>query len=287
MKKILITGANGQVGWELQSEFSFTPAQIFAFDRSTLDLANPDAIRNVIREVKPNIILNAGAYTAVDLAEKEQDLAMAINGNAPGILAEEAKKINALLVHYSTDYVFDGSSSHPYKEVDATNPLNAYGKSKLAGEQAIQAVDCHHYIFRTSWVYGNRGKNFLLTMLKLGAERDQLKIVEDQIGAPTWCHAIAETTKVILQGKHDAWGLYNLTNQGSTSWLGFATAIFKQASLTRPGFVPPVLSGIPSSAYPTPAKRPHNSRLCPNKFQKTFGLMLPNWDHALNQCLMR
>lgn len=279
MKKVLITGVNGQVGWELQSEFRSTDCQLFAFDRTQLDLASPDAIRKVIRDRQPDLILNAAAYTAVDLAEKEQELAMAINGHAPGVMAEEAKRCGAILVHYSTDYVFDGTSPVPYKEIDAPHPLNVYGKSKLFGEQAIQAIGCNHYIFRTSWVYGSRGKNFFLTMLKLGAERDQLKIVQDQIGAPTWCYTIAKATKDILKARHDAWGLYNLTNSGKTSWLGFAESIFKHTPFS------PKLIGIPATEYPTPAKRPQNSQLCPLKLQKTFNLFLPNWEEALRFCV--
>ena len=196
-RKILLTGKNGQVGWEL--ERSLQPlGQVIAFDRSGLDLASPDSIRAVIREVKPELIVNPAAYTAVDKAESEPDLAMAVNGVAPGIIAEEAKRLGAALIHYSTDYVFDGTKAEPYTEDDVPKPINVYGKTKLAGEQAVQAIGVPHLIFRTSWVYGMRGKNFLLTILRMAKEKDELRIVDDQFGAPTWSRMIAETTAQVL-----------------------------------------------------------------------------------------
>jgi dTDP-4-dehydrorhamnose reductase len=191
MTRILLTGKNGQVGWELQRTLA-TLGEVVTLDRQDLDLADPDSIRRVVREHKPNLIVNAAAYTAVDKAEEESDLAMVINGTAPGILAEEAKRLSAAIIHYSTDYVFDGSKNTPYTEEDAPNPLNVYGRTKLAGERAIQAVGAPYLILRTSWVYGMRGKNFLLTILRLARERNEIKVVNDQIGAPTWSRIIAQ-----------------------------------------------------------------------------------------------
>ena len=195
--KILLTGKNGQVGWELQRTLT-TLGDVVAIDRKGMDLANPDSIRNTIRAVRPDLIVNAAAYTAVDKAESEPELAMAINGIAPGIMAEEAGRLGAAMVHYSTDYVFDGTKTTPYTEGDILNPINVYGKTKLAGEQAVQAAGIPHLIFRTSWVYGLRGRNFLLTILRLAKEWDELKIVDDQIGAPTWSRMVAEATATIL-----------------------------------------------------------------------------------------
>lgn len=290
MNKILITGCNGQVGWELQR--SLAPlGKIFAFDRFSLDLSNKDTIRQTVRSINPNIIVNAGAYTAVDKAENDFEMSLALNGTAPEILAEEAKRINAILIHYSTDYVFDGSADDSYHERSPTNPLNAYGKTKLAGETAIQVVGGNYLILRTSWVYASRGKNFLLTMLKLAKERDTLKIVQDQIGAPTWSRMIAEATAYILSqtffSRHNnIWGIYNLTCSGKTSWLGFADAIFRLHSKKYPGvFNSPKLIGIPSSDYPTPTLRPKNSLLCPLKLQKTFCVHMPDWEKALELCM--
>ncbi|TAE56876.1 MAG: dTDP-4-dehydrorhamnose reductase, partial [Nostocales cyanobacterium] len=231
--KILLTGVSGQVGWELQRTL-MTVGDIIAVDRHQLDLAKPDSIRGTIRDIKPDLIVNPAAYTAVDKAESEIDLAMAINGVAPGIMAEEAKKLNASIIHYSTDYVFDGNKNNPYQENDVTNPQNIYGKTKLAGEEAISSIGVNHIIFRTSWVYGLRGKNFLLTMEKLAKEREEIKVVDDQIGSPTWSRMIAEiTAQIITQGQNNLTdffanngGIYNLSPGGKTSWYGFAKAIF-------------------------------------------------------------
>lgn len=287
MKKILVIGKDGQVGWELQRTLA-TLGTVIACDRQTIDLANNDSIINVIRDVKPAIIVNAAAYTAVDKAETEQELAFQINGKASGILAEEAKRLNAMLVHYSTDYVFSGQSTSPYSENHPTAPLNVYGQSKLAGEKAIQAVGGQHLILRTSWVYGMRGKNFLLTMLKLGKERDQLKIVMDQIGAPTWSRMIAQATGQILNRcltkPDDFWGTYHLTSQGQTSWKDFAVAIFGIAEHTHALRIPQV-TGIPATEYPLPAKRPSYSVLSNEKLLKTFNVTLPTWDKALALCM--
>lgn len=279
MKKILLTGKDGQVGWELQHTLAHL-GQVHALDRNALDLQHPDKLRSIIRDYKPDLIVNAAAYTAVDKAESDLDVAQAINVTAPGIMAEEAKKIGAVFVHYSTDYVFDGTSSKPYLEADPTNPLNAYGRTKLEGEKAVQAVDGKYLIFRTSWVYGMRGKNFLLTMLRLANEKDSLRIVQDQIGAPTWSRLISETTAEILSLK-DVKGIFNLTSSGSTSWLGFAEAIFE----LYPNAKAPILQGISTAEYPLPAMRPKYSVLSHDKIKSTFNLVLPNWKESLKLCI--
>ncbi len=277
MKKILLIGRNGQVGWELQR--SLAPfGEVIALDRHALDLAKPDSIRDAIRSVQPNVIVNAAAYTAVDKAETEVELAMTINSVAPGVMAEEAKKTGALLVHYSTDYVFDGSKPTPYLEDDLPNPLNAYGRSKLAGEQAIGSSGCRHLIFRTSWVYGLRGNNFLHTVLRLAKERDKLSMVADQTGAPTWSRMIAEATALALHGNTPT-GLYHMTSDGQTSWHGFAKAILDAEDWTGR------LTPIPAKDYPLPAQRPANSTLSNEKLATVFGLALPEWRQALNLCL--
>ena len=287
--KILLLGKNGQVGSELQISLT-SLGELTAWDRSDLDLSNPDSIREKIRVLRPNIIVNAVAYTAVDKAESEPDLAMAVNGTAPGILAEEAARLDALLVHYSTDYVFDGSKSSPYTEQDATNPLNVYGRSKLAGEQAICAKTSRFLIFRTSWVYDARGKNFLTTIKRAGAQRPELTIVNDQIGAPTWSREIAKATAQIIghylerPDQKQISGIYHLTAQGQTSWFDFAQAAAEQglfAGLEHP----PALRAIPSTEYPTPTKRPMYSVLSNAKLQEQFGIQLPDWKESLRECL--
>lgn len=290
MRRILIIGKDGQVGWELQRTLS-PMGQVFALNRASLDLSDTDKIRDVIREIKPSLIVNSAAYTAVDKAESDQEMAHQINAIAPGILAEEAKKHDALLIHYSTDYVFDGLSKSPYKEQDKTAPINYYGLSKLEGEKSIQEVGGKHLILRTSWVYGMRGKNFLLTMLRLASERDNLKIVDDQLGAPTWSRLIAESTaqiaKINLDNfNHDLSGIYHLTSSGVTSWCGFAQAIFKHYSKgANKDFRVPQTKGITTSEYPTPAARPHYSVLSNDKIKNTFGIIMPNWEDALQLCL--
>jgi dTDP-4-dehydrorhamnose reductase len=287
--KILLTGSRGQVGWELARSLS-TLGEVIALDSSRLDLTDADAIRRAVADIQPRIIVNPAAHTAVDKAESEAERAYALNATAPGILAEEAEKLGALLIHYSTDYVFDGSGEQARVETDATGPLNVYGASKLAGELAIQANCQRHLIFRTSWVYGARGANFLLTMRRLMRERPELKIVADQIGAPTWCRSLADATaQVIAQvdsafvgaDKPQAWGVYHMTNAGETSWHGFAQAILEldaPESQTR-------LLPIPSSDYPTPARRPLNSRLNNDKLERVFGVRLPDWRLALRLCM--
>jgi dTDP-4-dehydrorhamnose reductase len=253
-----------------------------------IDLSQPDSIRHVIREVMPDLIVNPAAYTAVDKAEAEPELAMAVNGTAPGVIAEEAKLLGAGVIHYSTDYVFNGNQATPYTEQDEPDPQNVYGKTKLAGEKAIQAVGVPHFILRTSWVYGLRGKNFLLTMLKLAREREELRVVDDQVGAPTWSRMIAESTAQILsQGKKDLIGflnnnsgIYNLTASGETSWYGFAKAIFEYDSNPSQQKLKKLVA-IPSQEYPTPAKRPAYSSLDTQKISSTFGLALPSWQRNL------
>jgi dTDP-4-dehydrorhamnose reductase len=277
--RILLTGRNGQVGWELERKLARLGA-VHATDRAALDLADFDAIRRVVREAKPEVIVNAAAHTAVDQAESEPAAAMRLNAEAPGVLAEEAKRLGAMLVHYSTDYVFDGTSQAPYVESDATNPLSVYGRSKLEGERAIEAVDGRHLILRTSWVYSGRGKNFFLTMLRLAKERPELRVVDDQRGAPTWARSISEATAAILpvaQGKGIS-GLFHFTAAGATTWFGFATEILRLAGLaTR-------LTPIAAADYPTAARRPANSVLCNTKLQRDFGVALPEWRDALEVC---
>lgn len=289
--RVLVTGADGQVGRALVAEFA-DAGEVIACNRQNLDLSDAEQIRRKVREVQPTIILNAGAYTAVDRAESERDLAMAINGVAPGVLAEEAKKIGALLVHYSTDYVFDGSKNGPWVEEDGTNPLSVYGASKLAGEDAIRAVGGRYLIFRTSWVYAPEGKNFVLTMLRLGQERDSLNVVDDQVGAPTTAAELARATRRIADriragefGDEAKWaGTYHMTCAGSVSWCGFARAIFEGAPELLGGRKP-VVSPIKTSEYPTPAKRPLNSMLSNEKLQQRFGVRLADWQSALDEVL--
>lgn len=288
MSRILITGKTGQVGYELERSLQGL-GDIIAVDRSQMDLSNLQQVRDVIRSVQPTLIVNPAAYTAVDQAEREPELAQRINGEAPGVMAEEARKLGATLIHYSTDYVFDGTKNGAYVETDPTCPVNVYGSSKLAGEQAILASGARYLILRTSWVYSTHGKNFLLTMRRLAKERDALNIVSDQFGAPTWSRTIADTTAHIVAqslaaADRQAWwdqhaGLYHLTAQGKTTWFGFAEAIMAHASVTKK----PQLTPIPASAYPVPAQRPANSVLSSQKLIDTF-CGLPDWRDALELC---
>ncbi|KVG62191.1 dTDP-4-dehydrorhamnose reductase [Burkholderia pseudomultivorans] len=291
-RTILLTGINGQVGFELARTLQGL-GNVVALDRSRLDLSRLDQVRDVVRDLKPDLIVNPAAYTAVDQAQTDVALATRLNAEAPAVLAEEAKRIGAALIHYSTDYVFAGTKDGAYVEDDPVDPQNVYGKTKLEGEQAIAAAGCAHLIFRTSWVYGARGKNFLLTMLRLGAERDELKIVADQIGAPTWSNTIATlTAHVVAQAiaagasGREAWwnahsGVYHLCAAGSTSWHGFAEAIFRLSNLQKKPSVTP----IPASAYPTPASRPANSRMSNEKLAEHFGVRAPHWETALELCM--
>jgi dTDP-4-dehydrorhamnose reductase len=301
LSRILITGTSGQLGFELM-ECLAGQGEVIAAGRERMDLSRPDSIRRAVREIEPDLIVNAAAYTAVDQAESDPELAMAVNGIAPGILAEEAQRLGTVLIHYSTDYVFDGSKTEPYSEDDAPCPINVYGRTKLAGERAIQAVDAPHLILRTSWVYSRRGKNFLLTILRLAREREELAIVDDQIGAPTWSRALAIATGGILQqlgyGKPEFGGackarsgIYNATAAGQTSWHGFAAAILAHAASAQPGRFPyalnrvPVLKPIPTEQYPLPARRPRYSVLANAKLQSVFGVVAPDWKASLADCM--
>ena len=284
--KILITGQHGQVSRELQQRLQGL-GELVVLGRDQLDLANPEQIRQQVRSHRPGLIINAAAHTAVDQAENEPDVAFAINATAPGILAEEAKALGIPLIHYSTDYVFDGSKPAPYTEDDVPNPLGVYGQSKLAGEQAIAAVGGQYLILRTSWVYSSHGKNFLLTMQRLLQEKPQMRIVADQIGAPTWAGTIANSTRALIErwqaGQAADWGVYHLTAQGETSWFGFAQAIGEH--LLAEGKACAELEGIPASDYPTPAKRPLNSRLDCSRLQQQWQVGQPQWREALRECL--
>lgn len=283
MRTILLTGKNGQIGWELKR--SLAPlGEVVAPGREEMDLAKPQSIRDAVRRIQPDLIVNAAAYTAVDQAESEPELAMAVNGAAPGILAEEARRLGAALVHYSTDYVFDGTKSGAYDESDPPAPPNIYGKTKLEGEKAIEAAGIPHLIFRTSWVYGNRGKNFLLTMLRLAKARDELRIIDDQAGAPTWSRLIAEATAQVLSQAlrpqiEKCSGIYHLSAAGQTTWFGFAQAIFEGRD-PAPRLIP-----IPTRDYPLPAARPANSVLANARIGKVFGIALPDWETGLRLCL--
>lgn len=284
---ILLTGKNGQVGWELQRTLQ-PVGKVTACDHAGLDLADAAAVCRKLDEVRPDVIVNAAAYTAVDKAESEPEQANAVNAAAPALLAQEAAKRGALLIHYSTDYVYDGAKAAPYVETDATHPLGAYGRSKLAGEVGIQLSGCDYLIFRTSWVYAARGANFLRTILRLAAEREELRIVMDQVGAPTWARLIAEATALALRqalaerrhGRFES-GLFHLTCAGETSWHGFASAIVAGRGGLRVKTVTP----IATTDYPLPAARPANSRLDTGAFRARFGLELPDWRDCLKLCL--
>jgi dTDP-4-dehydrorhamnose reductase len=286
--RILVIGKIGQVGWELRRTLA-SLGPLVCIDYPEVDLTDGNSIRRWVREVAPAVVVNAAAYTAVDKAETETDLAMKINGVAPGILAEEAKKMGALLVHYSTDYIFDGTKTEPYVEDDTPNPLGAYGRSKLAGDQAIQQVGGNHLIFRLCWVYGARGQNFLLTMQRLAREREKLRVVRDQIGSPTWSRMIAEATALSLKqvlAARDAsafTGVYHLSASGHTSWHGFAESIVRL--MPDEGKKCRQVEAISTAEYPTPAKRPANSVLSCEKLKRTFGLCLPHWEESLKLVL--
>ncbi len=283
--KILLFGKNGQVGWELQR--SLAPlGELIALDSASRemcgDFSDPAELARTVRKVAPDVIVNAAAYTAVDKAESEAEQARTINALAPGVLAEEALRANSWLVHYSTDYVFDGGGDQPWRETDATAPLNVYGATKLEGEQLIQQSGCRHLILRTSWVYGARGGNFIRTMLKLARERDSLNVIDDQIGAPTGADLLADITAHAIRAalqQPEVSGLYHLVAGGEISWHGYARFVIDYAA--RSGLdikvVPDAINAVPTSAFPTPARRPHNSRMDTAKLKNTFGLYLPDW----------
>jgi len=292
--KILLFGKSGQLGWELQR--SLAPlGQIVALGRQgdgslCGDLTDLAGLAASVRTVAPELIVNAAAYTAVDHAESQPELAKTINAVAPGVLAEEARRLGAWLVHYSTDYVFDGSGEKPWHEDDVTGPLGVYGHSKLAGEQALAAACDRHLIFRTSWVYAARGNNFARTMLRLASERDQLRVVADQIGAPTGAELLADVTAHAIRGAlrqpHLA-GLYHLAAAGETSWHGYARHVidFARQAGQPIRVAPAAIEAVPSSAYPLPAPRPYNSRLATRKLQDAFGLRLPDWQVGVDRML--
>jgi len=284
--KILLLGQHGQVSRELQLLLE-SRHELIVLGREQLDLADTDNLRDAVRRLQPQLIINAAAHTAVDAAESEPEAAFAINATAPGVLAEEAAALNVPLIHYSTDYVFDGSKASAYDEDDAPNPLGVYGRSKLAGEQAIAAVGGKHLILRTSWVYSLHGRNFLLTMQRLLQEREQLSVVADQIGAPTWAGSIAAATVQLVerwqQRQTAAWGVYHFSARGETSWFGFAEAI--AAQLQAQGKTVAQLTPIATTQYPTPARRPLNSRLDCSRLERDWGVRLPDWHAGLLECL--
>lgn len=288
--KILLTGENGQVGWELNRLLPKL-GTVFALGKDQMDLSKPETLGPVIQGIRPDLIINAAAYTAVDKAESEPKLAMTINGVSPGVIAEEAKKVGAEVIHYSTDYVFDGKATSPYKEEDPTCPLNVYGKSKLAGERAVIQAGIPYLILRTGWVYSLRGSNFLLTMLKLAKIRNTIKVVDDQTGGPTWARSIAAATTCILEQRlkegatkspilpHS--GIFHMSCGGETHWFGFAKKIFELSGLLEGIELVP----IPTIEYPTPAVRPGYSLLSNRKLKQVFHHEMPPWQDALRECM--
>ncbi|UCV17109.1 dTDP-4-dehydrorhamnose reductase [Quatrionicoccus australiensis] len=292
--KLLLTGKNGQVGFELQRALA-PLGEIVAVDMAECDLSNPDAIRRLVSETRPDIIINPAAYTAVDKAETDQDLAYAVNGMAPGVLGEEAKKLGALVIHYSTDYVFDGTKQGAYSENDAPNPQSIYGKSKLAGEQALLRSAADHFIFRTSWVFGAHGNNFAKTMLRLAVDRDTLNVVVDQFGAPTSAALLADiTAHVIARYQREGraaqpFGIYHLVASSLTTWHDYAQTVVRAAiAAGKPlKLSPENIKAITTAEYPLPAPRPTNSHLDTCKLQETFGLILPPWQNGLNHVLQQ
>jgi dTDP-4-dehydrorhamnose reductase len=304
--RILLTGKNGQVGRELQ-HFLPLVGDVIALDRRQLDLSKPDNIRQKIEEIKPHLVVNAAAYTAVDQAESDEEMARRINADAPALIAQETKRLGASLVHYSTDYVFDGTKTDPYVESDSPNPLNVYGKTKLQGEQAIRDAGVPYLIFRTAWVYATHGRNFLLTILRLATHREELRVVSDQMGAPTWSREIARATTEVLKGAsqndpgvfliEQASGTYHMTASGVTTWYDFAEAILEEISQV-PQSVPwfasatsgrPIVARriipISTAEYPTTARRPAYSVLSNMRLSQTFGVQLSDWREALRDAL--
>ncbi len=286
--KILLFGKGGQVGWELQR--SLAPlGEVVALDHDSTDycgnFGNPAGLLDTVRDVKPDIIVNAAAHTAVDKAESEPDLVRTLNATAPGLLAQEAQRLGAWLVHYSTDYVFDGSGERAWCETDTPAPLSVYGQTKFEGEQLIQAACQKHLVFRTSWVYGLHGANFMKTMLRLARERNELRVIGDQTGAPTWTRHLADITALCVDRRDCPNGLYHLTAAGETTWHAYATAIFAEAQHLGLLEKIPTVHRISTQDYPLPASRPANSRLDCSHFQNNFGLILPNWHTGLIDCL--
>ncbi len=284
---ILLFGANGQLGVKLHTVFA-TKGTVCAVDHAELDLRDLPALRSFILKTKPALIVNAAAYTAVDAAESDAETAQLVNAEAPRVMAEAARERNALFVHYSTDYVFDGTAHMPYTEASPVSPLGVYGASKLAGEQAVAASGAAHLVLRTAWLYSNRGKNFLNTMLRLATERDELRVVNDQTGCPTYADLVAEASLKILDGMFDGGslrtercGLYHVACQGETTWWGFARRIIELAGLGERVRVLP----ITTADYPTPAKRPAYSVLSSDKLERVFGIRLPHWEYGLKRCL--
>jgi dTDP-4-dehydrorhamnose reductase len=291
--KILLLGKNGQVGWELNRSL-MTLGTVIALDRSQCDLSRPETIPDVVRTIKPDVIINTAAYTAVDKAEEEEALATTINGTSVGVIAEEARKLNALLIHYSTDYVFDGTKPEPYNEADVPNPVNAYGRSKLAGEQSIIQSGCDYLILRTTWVYAARGNNFLKTMLRLAQGRKELRVVADQYGAPTWARNISDVTAHVLAAAQKerragefTSSIYHLSASGKTTWHGFSSAIIERARhLDIAGdIITQKVLPIATEDYPLPAPRPKNSQLDSSPLAVRFGLIMPEWHNAMELCL--
>ena len=289
--RILLTGVSGQVGWELARTL-LPLGVVITPGRAECDLLREDSLTVLADAAKPDVIVNAAAYTAVDQAEKDVDLAMAVNARAPGVLAQAARRHGALFVHYSTDYVFDGTKAGAYTEADATAPRSVYGSSKLAGEEAVRASGADHLIFRTSWVYAARGKNFVKTMLRLASEREELRVVADQIGAPTWARLIADSTAFAVQqalaqrkGGGFESATYHLTAAGETSWHGFASAIVASARARGAAIKCRNVVPITAAEYPLPAQRPANSRLAGERLASQFGLQMPSWEACLELCL--
>ncbi|MFZ5467451.1 MAG: dTDP-4-dehydrorhamnose reductase [Pseudomonadota bacterium] len=290
--KILLLGKNGQVGWELQRALA-PLGELVALDREGKDgmcgdLSRPDDLPRTVRDLAPDVIVNAAAYTAVDKAEGDADQARRINAEAVGALSAEAARLDALLVHYSTDYVFDGSGATPWREEDAPAPLSVYGRTKLEGEQSIVASGCRHLIFRTSWVYAARGHNFARTMLRLAAERERLTVIDDQHGAPTGAELIADVTAHAIRAtmpRPELGGLYHLAASGETTWHGYATYVIEQARALGRSLAVQEIAPIPTSAYPTPARRPLNSRLDTSRLTAAFDLTMPHWSVGVARML--
>ncbi|HQF53771.1 MAG TPA: dTDP-4-dehydrorhamnose reductase [Fibrobacteria bacterium] len=277
--RILVIGRRGQVGWELRRTLA-PLGELFAFDYPDIDLTKPETLRPLVREIKPDLVVNAAAYTAVDKAEDEVETCRAINAGAPRVLAEEAAALGAGFVHYSTDYVYNGRKDGRWVESDTPDPLSVYGLTKLEGDQAIAATGVQHLIFRLQWVWGTRGANFVKTMLKLSREREELKVIDDQVGAPTYSRHIAEASALAVARWQDQSGIYHLANGGETSWHGFAQAIFEDDPKRSEQIVKSCLP-IPTSAYPTKATRPLNSRMDQSKLDRDFGIRMPHWRDAL------